>query len=236
MTPLVIGTITPSSNRAVERTLAGMLPHLPGVESCVARITFHGAGLGQPMDGYELEEYRRAAWQLSHAGIRALCWNGTRGAALGLEKDRALVAAMEAAAGCRATTAALSTAALLDRLGVRRVGLLTQGDAAQAAASAAGLGRELAGFRALGMTDNAAPAALPPARIAELLREIAQEARPEALLVWSTNLAGWEVMAPLEAEIGIPVIDSAAAGVWGVLDAAGADLSGLAALGRIFRP
>jgi maleate cis-trans isomerase len=41
-------------------------------------------------------------------------------------------------------------------------------------------------------------------------------------------------MAPLEAELGIPVIDSAAAGVWGCLDILGIDPGPAAPLGRIF--
>lgn len=63
-----IGSIAPSSNRVVERTLAVILRRFPGLDSCVARIPFHGAGLGQPKDGYDSEPYRHAAWQLAMPG------------------------------------------------------------------------------------------------------------------------------------------------------------------------
>jgi len=235
MTIPAIGTITPSSNRTVERTLAGIMPFLPGVESCVARITYYGPGLGQPKDGYDLDAYRHAAWQLGHAQVGVVCWNGTRGAALGLDADRALAATMAEAAGCKATTAALATATLLDRLGASRIGFVVPGEPVHAAEAAAGLGRGLAGVRALGLTDNHAAALVPPDRIAALAREVAAEARPDAILLWSTNLPGWQVMAPLEAELGIPVIDSAAAGIWGCLDALGLGMGRADALGRIFQ-
>jgi maleate isomerase len=231
-----IGTITPSSNRTVERTLAGILRILPGVDSCVARITYYGPGIGQPKDGYDPEAYRQAAWQLGHAKVGVVCWNGTRGAGLGLAADRALCATMAEAAGCPATTAALATMTLLDRLGAARIGFVTPGDVTHAEEAAAGLGRTLSGARSLGLTDNQASALVPPERIAALVREVAAETRPDAILLWSTNLAGWQVMAPLEAELGIPVIDSAAAGVWGCLDALGLDMAPAAGLGRIFRP
>ncbi len=230
-----IGTIVPSSNRVVERTLAGILPHCPGLDSCIARIPYYGPGTGQPKDGYDAEAYRHAAWQLGHAKVGVVCWNGTRGAGLGLAADRALCATMAEAADCPATTAALATATLLDRFGAVRIGFVTPGATALAEEAAAGLGRVLSGVRTLGLTDNHAASLVPPARIAALAREVAAEARPDAILLWSTNLPGWQVMAPLEAELGIPVIDSAAAGVWGCLDALGLDTATASALGRIFR-
>jgi len=234
MTRLVMGSIVPSSNAVVERTLAALVPLFPGLDSCVARIPFHGAGLGQPRDGYGLDTFRTAATLLGHAGPGVVCWNGTRGAALGLAHDRALCAELAEAAGCPATTAALATLRLLDRLGARRIAIVTPGDAAGARATAAGLGRELVGLRAMALTDNAAAAAVPPNGIAALARDVAAEARPEAILLWSTNLFGLPVMAPVEAETGIPVIDSASAGVWGGLDALGLDPTPAAGLGRLF--
>jgi maleate isomerase len=112
---------------------------------------------------------------------------------------------------------------------------VTPGDPGHAAEAAAGFGRPLAGVHSLGLEDNHAAALVPPARIAALAREVAAQARPDAILIWSTNLPGWPVMAALEDELGLPVIDSAAAGVWGCLDALGLDTAPAAALGRIFR-
>lgn len=229
-----IGSIVPSSNRVVERTLAAVLGHFPALDSCVARIPYDGAGLGQPADGYDAESYRHAAWQLGHAKVGVVCWNGTRGATLGRAAERALVARLAEAAGCPATTAFLATTTLLDRLDARRLAFVMPGDPGQAAQAAAGLGGAMVAARGLGLTDNHAAAAAPPARIAALARELAA-ARPEAILIWSTNLPGVGVMAPLEAELGIPVIDSAAAGVWGCLEAMGVPTAPAAPLGRIFR-
>lgn len=229
-----IGTITPSSNRVVERTLAGIMPLFPGIDSCVARITYYGAGIGQPKDGYAEEPYRHASWQLGHAEPGVVCWNGTRGAGLGLAADRALAATMAAAAGCPATTTSLAAVGLLDALDVHRVGIITPGAAAYAQEAAAGLGRELVAVRSLGLTNNHDASLVPAARIMELARGLVADARPDAILIWSTNLAGLATMAPLEAELGLPVIDSAAAGVWACLAAIGADPTPAAGLGRIF--
>lgn len=236
MTIPAIGTILPSSNRVVERTTAAIMARFPGVDSCCARVAYYGDGLGQPADGYDTEAYRTAAWHLSHARVGAVTWNGTKGAGLGLDADRALAAAMAEAAGLPATTAALDTERLLRRLGAARVGFVTPGAVDYARAAAAGLGVTMTAARGLGLTDNFAASEVTPERIAALAREVAAEAgpRPDAILLWSTNLEGWAAMAPLEAELGIPVIDSAAAGVWGALVALGVDPRPAAALGRIF--
>ncbi len=75
---------------------------------------------------------------------------------------------------------------------------------------------------------------MPPATIAEVVRALAAEGSPDAVLIWSTNLPGFELMAPLEAELGIPVLDSAAVGVAGLLSEAGVPTKALAPLGRVF--
>lgn len=227
-----IGTILPSSNRMVERVLTALMAQFPGVDSCVARIPYFGQGQGQPADSYDAASFEAAARLLSHAGVGVVCWNGTRGAALGLDHDRALAAAMAAAAGCPATTTALETARLLERLGVRRIGLVAQGPEEEAATHAAGLPAETVGLRGLGIRNNAEASAVDPATLLALAREVAPGA--EAVLLWSTNLPGLGLMAGLEAELGIPVLDSAAIGVRACLAAVGVDPRAAASFGRLF--
>jgi len=232
-----IGTILPSSNRVVERTTAAILRHLPGIDSCVARIPYAPDGSGQPQGAYDTASYATAARLLGHAGVAAVCWNGTRGASLGLAADRALVATLSAEAGCRAATTAIFTVALLHRLKARRIALVMPGAAAESAAHAAGFAAEgiaTVAVRGLGCPDNLSAAAVPDGTIVAAARALATESNPDAMLVWSTNLPGLACMAPLEAELGIPVLDSAALGVAALLDAAGIDTAPLAHLGRLF--
>ena len=237
MARIAIGSIVPSSNRVVERTIAAILRHLHEVDSCIARIPYAPDGSGQPAGAYDATSYAEAARLLGHAGVAAVAWNGTRGAALGLAQDRALVALMAEAAGCPATTTALHAVHVLGRLGARRIAILAPGAATEADAHAAGFAA--AGFatvatRGLGCPDNLAAAAVAPSAIAAAVRALATEAAPDAILVWSTNLPGLDAMAPLEAELGIPVLDSAATGLAGLLAAAGIATAPLAPLGRVF--
>jgi maleate isomerase len=232
-----IGMILPSSNRVVERTTLALLGHLPGVDACFARIPYAPDGAGQPKDGYDRASYAEAARLLGHAGIGAACWNGSRGAALGLEADRALAALISAEAGCPATTAALFAAEALAAFGARRIGFVLPGRAEEAAAHGAGFapgGIATVGARGLGCPDNLSAAAVATPAILDAARALARETAPEAILLWSTNLPGLEAMAPLEAELGIPVLDSAALGVAAGLRAAGIGTAPLAPLGRLF--
>ncbi|MBR0680502.1 hypothetical protein GXW74_08385 [Roseomonas eburnea] len=237
MTRIAIGTILPSSNRVVERTTLAILHHLPGIDACFARIPYARDGSGQPPGAYDAASYTEAARLLAHADMAALCWNGTRGAALGLARDRDLAATLTAAAGCPATTTSLFAVEALQRLGARRVGLILPGTATEGAAHMAGLAAEgiaTAALRGLGCPDNLSAAAVPPEDIIAAARALTAEATPDAVLIWSTNLHGLPCMAPLEAALGIPVLDSAALGVAAVLRAADVATAPLAPLGRIF--
>lgn len=234
MTRRAIGTILPSSNRTVERALAAVLAHFPMVDSCHARIPYWGDGLGQPADGYDAASYREAARLLGHAGVEVVCWNGSKGAALAPGTDQALAALLAEAAGCPATTTVLATAGLLERLGARRIAVVAQGSAADAAAHGRGFAAETVATRGLGLRDNRAAGAVPPERLAALVREAAAAGRPDAVLLWSTNLPGFAVVAGLEAELGLPVLDAASVGAWACLDAIGIDPRLAAGLGRIF--
>jgi maleate isomerase len=237
MSRIAIGTILPSSNRVVERTTAALLRHMPGIDHCVARIPYAPDGSGQPAGAYDTVSYASAARLLGHAGVAALCWNGTRGAALGLPTDRVLAATLAAQAHCPATTTAIFTTAWLQRRGARRIALILPGAAAEGTAHIAGFaaeGIETIAVRALGCADNLSAAAVDPTAIADAARALATEAAPDAILAWSTNLPGLDAMAPLEAALGIPVLDSAALGVAALLDLAGIDAAPLMRFGRLF--
>jgi maleate isomerase len=232
-----IGMILPSSNRVVERTTLALLRHLPGVDGCFARIPYAPDGTGQPKDGYDLASYAQAARLLGHAGVRAACWNGSRGAALGLEADRALAEVMSGEAGCTATTTFLFAAEALSALGARRIAFLLPGRAEEAAAHGAGFAPgdiATVAARGLGCLDNLSAAAVPTPAILDAARALAREASPDAILLWSTNLPGLEAMTPLEAEFGIPVLDSASLGVAAALRAAGIGTAPLTRFGRLF--
>ena len=73
-----------------------------------------------------------------------------------------------------------------------------------------------------------------PQTIEAGIRAVAQ-ARPDAILVFCTNMDGASMAERLESELGIPVYDTIATAVWASLRAAGVDTTRVKGWGRLFR-
>ena len=132
-------------------------------------------------------------------------------------------------AGARAgvVTDPLSAAlAAFEALGARRIGFVSPYIASvsepMAAAFAAG-GVEVVSRVAFGERAEARVARIDPASTAEAARAVAAGA--EAVFLSCTNLPTWEVIGPLEAELGVPVVSSNLALAWALARAAGAPVA-----------
>lgn len=217
-----IGTILPSSNRVVERTTQAVLASYPDIDACFARISYHGHGRGQPADDYDLDAFVAAGEMLGHAQVGVICWNGTRGAALGFEPDRRLCDRLSERTGLPAVTTALATVELVKRLGIGRVAIVLQGTAAEGEVIAEQFRRqgvEIGSRTALGITDNFAAARTPPATLARHVEAVAERRDADAVLIWSTNLPGHAVGGTIGRPLPLRLLDSATIGVTAALRA-----------------
>ncbi|WP_135466120.1 maleate cis-trans isomerase family protein [Crenalkalicoccus roseus] len=235
--PLRLGMLTPSSNTVLEPLTAAMLAALPGASAHFARFRVVAIGMDAASRAqFDPTPILAAAELLADARVHAICWNGTSGAWLGLEQDRALCAAITRRTGIPATTATLALMQALAALGLRRYGLVTPYlEEVQRAIVARwrAEGLDCVAERHLGDPGNFSFAGHTEARIEELIREVAREGAP-AIVVHCTNFRAARLVPALEAALGIPVLDSVAVALWGALRAAGADPSPLAAWGRLF--
>lgn len=237
MSERAFGVIVPSSNRVVERTTEQVLAFFPNLAACYARIPLWGTGGGQPSDGYDVASLDGAIELLAHARVELICWNGTKGAGLGFTPDRDFCAAVKARTGLPMVSTALATLEVLTLLGARRFAMVSPLPAANVDAMAAKFvaqGFEPVGTAGMDMTDNFSFSEVTPAAIQAAARDLHARTRPDAILLFNTNLRGLSSSAVLEAELGIPVIDSTATGVWAVLRAMGIDPTPAASLGRLF--
>lgn len=231
------GVIVPSSNRVVERVTERIIAHFSDLAACYARIPLFGAGSGQPADGYDVGSLKEAIRLISHAQIELICWNGTKGAGIGFTPDRDFCAAVKARTGLPMVSTALATLDVLKLLGARRIAILSPLPTEQVAKMGANFdkqGFETVGVRGLGITDNFACSEIPADKIIEEARALYAISKPEAMLIFNTNFRGLAAMAPLEAKLGIPVIDATSTGVWAAITAMGIDPAPAAALGRLF--
>lgn len=225
-----VGTITPSGNTVVERITQGIARDLPEVAVHFSRTPVFGSSDPSP-DRYAVDGLLAAARLLAHAAPDVIVWNGSKGAGIGFEHDRALVETIRAETGIRSTTSILGMVDLLGSRGLRRLGIVTPYSAASQRKTLDCLARE--GYECVadacsGLSDNLSYASVPLDRIAAMAREVAQ-ARPQAIVCLCTNFPAAVMAAPLEAELGLPVFDSTALGVWHALRIAGIDTTPAAA-------
>lgn len=231
-----IGTITPSGNTVVERVTLGILRDLPEVSAHFSRTPVFGSSDPSP-DRYAMEGFIAASRLLAHAAPNVLVWNGSKGAGIGFDHDRALVTAIQADTGIRATTSIIGLAELLAAGNIRRLGIVTPySDEAQKKTleCLAREGYECVAEAHAGLSDNLSYASVPADQIAAMAREVSKKS-PQAIVCLCTNFPAAVMAAPLEAELGLPVYDSTALGVWHALKLAGADTRPAAALwGSLF--
>ncbi|MFJ6562057.1 GAF domain-containing protein [Streptomyces sp. NPDC091412] len=227
--PHRLGMLTPSSNTCLEPVTYRLL----GTSGADARVTAHFArvpvtriALDDGCDAqFDTAPMLAAARQLADAKVDVIAWNGTSGSWLGVDRDRALCAAITEATGVPATT---STLALLDACaayGVTRLGLAlpyTRDVAERIAATYAkeGVVCTLAA-EPFGISDNEAFARVPEGEVARQVRGAAR-GDAHAVAVVCTNVHGAGVAEQLEQELKLPVFDSVTATLWKSLDLAGA--------------
>ena len=235
---VLLGMLTPSSNTILEPISSAMLAEAPQVSAHFSRfrvteIALNEQALAQFDDGPRLE----AATLLADAQVDVICWNGTSAGWLGFDSDRALCSAIARRTGILANSSVLSLADIFRRAGIERFGLVTPYvDEIQAriVANFRNEGFDCVAERHLGLSDNHAFSDVPPAKLASLTSEVAA-AKPQAITIFCTNLRGAPLVETLEREIGIPIYDTIASGIWGALGLAGVDPRVIRNWGRLFR-
>jgi maleate isomerase len=225
-----IGMLTPSSNTVLEPVCAKMAAALPDTSVhfsrfTVTRIAMDESALGQfntaPMVG--------AAKLLADAKVDVIAWNGTSASWLGLDSDHALVSEIESETGIKAATCVLSMMDALSALGAKTYALVTPytGDVqSKIVDNMKALGYECSAEVHFDISDNFSFGTVPEKQIENALRTVCA-AKPDAVIVLCTNLAGAPVVAQVEHDTSVPILDSVTLTMWGALARIGAATDGL---------
>lgn len=233
----LLGMLTPSSNTVLEPVCAEMLRAMPNASAHFSRfrvteISLRDAALGQ----FRPEPMLEAASLLADAHVQSICWNGTSASWLGLDRDRALCAAVAEHTGVPATSSVLALEEIFRLYGIERYGLVSpylDDVQARIVANFREEGFDCVGERHLGISDNYAFGEVGAGELIRMIREVAA-AGPQAITVLCTNLRAAPLVEALERELGIPIYDSIATALWGSLRLAGVSPR-LAGWGRLFR-
>ena len=234
-----VGMLTPSSNTVLEPYTQRMFAAFGEAASVhfarfrVVEISMSAGSVGQ----FDQAPILDAAARLAEARVHCIAWNGTSAAWLGLDKDRELARAITAATGIPAATAMLAFDEALQALGARRIGLVTpylSEVQERIVANYAARGFEVVAEERLEDPGNFSFALHTPAAIADQCRRVAK-AKPDAILIVCTNFRGAPIAAAIEAETGVPVLDSVAVTAWKAMAVAGLDPARVTGWGGAFR-
>ena len=232
-----LGMLTPSSNTVLEPVTSAMVAGAEGVTVHFARFAVTEISLApRALGQFEDAPMRAAARLLADARVHAICWNGTSAGWLGLDSDRQLCEVIARDVDTPVVSSVLALVEIFRLAEVRRYGLVTPYlDEIQAriVETFASQGLRCAGERHLGDPGNFSFADVAPETLARMAREVAA-ARPEAITTFCTNLWAAPLVPALEAELGVPVYDTVATGLWASLRAAGVPPGRIRGWGRLF--
>jgi maleate isomerase len=235
---LRLGMLTPSSNTVLEPLTYAMLRDAPAVTAHFSRfkvteIALHEAALGQ----FDHRPALEAAALLAHAKCDVIAWNGTSAGWLGFDHDEELARQIEETTGIRAATCVLGYRALVERLGLRNVGLVSpyvDDVQERIVANWRGAGLEVGAERHGGLADNFSFSTITEDEISRRVREVAA-AGCDCVVIFCTNMRGAGPAVELEFELDIPILDSVAVTLWAALEAAGGSKAPFLKWGRMFR-
>ncbi len=225
--PVRIGMIVPSSNTCLEPQSYRILGDRRDVTLHFTRIPVTRIALDDSSDKqFDAAGMRAAAALLATADVDVIAWNGTSGSWLGADHDRELVREITDSTGIPATTSTLAYLAAFECFGTERIGLFTpytEDVNHQVMACYEGEGIKTVDHRALGLSDNESFARVTDDDMLPGSLALAAAA-PDALVYLCTNLYGANIAAEVEAETGVPVLDSVAVTLWHCLKLAGSPL------------
>ncbi len=232
-----LGVLTPSSNTALEPLTSALAAAVPGCSAHFSRFKVTEISLApQALGQFDDSKILAAAELLADAKVDVIGWSGTSSGWLGFEADRRLVERITERTGIPATTAVLALNELLALRGITRLALVTPYTAdvqQRIVENYRAIGIDVVAERHLGIRVNHDFALVEPERLRGLMREVAVE-RPQAITTFCTNLHAARLAEEVEAELGIPLLDTVSTTVWGQLRAAGADPAAIAGWGELF--
>lgn len=175
----------------------------------------------------DLSVVERAVLALCSVSPSVLVYACTSGSFVnGVQGEQRMVAAMCSTGGSRAVTASGALLAALAHLGVTRVATATPYDRHVTERLTVFLGEagvEVVTSCHLGLTGDIWK--VPYEQTMDLVRHV-DTPEAEAIVISCTNLATYDLIAPLEVELGKPVVTANQAMMWGALRAVGREAVG----------
>ena len=208
-----IGIVIPSSNVVIEPLVVQRFQGSPDTVH-FSRLSVLDVKLdAQSLAQFEMEEHLRAARQLCDARVDVIVWGGTSASWLGVQHDEEYCKRITQETGIPATTCVLEMNRQAAELNAKRIAMVRPYtddvhnrilDNYEASGFLRPTGQNLGG------TVSNDFASIPADTLKDMVLSVAKSA-PDMIMIMCTNLRGARVADNLSKELGIPVIDSAAA-------------------------
>lgn len=218
---LKIGHITPSSNTVLE-PLTGLISRAVDdrVSHHFTRLKVEAISLEQRhTEQFAPQAMLAAADLLNDAAVDAIVWNGTSGAWNGVDADREICALISERTGVPSSTSTLAQLEVMARCGFERCGLAvpyTDDVTARITEVYSGAGVQIVAVANAGVSGNREMALVSEDKLRTLLRE-ADSPDADCILLICTGVAGAQLVADAEQELGKPIFDSVAVTLWKAL-------------------
>jgi maleate isomerase len=233
----LLGVLTPSSNTVLEPVTSSILAQLDNVSAHFGRFRVKEISLDEhALEQFDIHPVLAAAELLADAKVGSIIWSGTSAGWLGFDSDEKLCREISKTTGTPAGSSVLALNETFARNSVQRFALVTpylHDVQEKIIANYARAGFECVAERHTGDQDNFSFARHSEQAIVEMVREVAT-AKPDAITIFCTNLRGAPVVARLEKELGIPIYDTVATGIWSGMKLAGDDPARISGWGSLF--
>ncbi len=235
---VLLGVLTPSSNTILEPVTTRLIADIPEASVHFGRFKVTEIALSdQALAQFDASAPLAAAELLSHAKVQSIGWSGTSAGWRGFHTDERLCRLITERTGVPACTSILALNEILQRTGVRRLGIVspyTDDVQARIVANYEAIGIASGGEAHLGIRDNYSFSEVTANQLREMCRAVARQ-KPDAIAIYCTNLAGAPLAAELEAELGIPIYDTIATVTWKALRQCGVDTRRIHGWGSLFQ-
>ncbi|MCM2341101.1 aspartate/glutamate racemase family protein [Rhodoferax sp.] len=232
-----LGLLTPSSNTALEPLTSAIVATLANVSAHFSRFKVTEISLRpDALEQFNDSKILAAAELLADAHVDVIGWSGTSSGWLGFDADRRLVERIQHHTGIPATTAVLALNELLALKSIDRLGLVspyTPDIQQRIVSNYAGIGVEVVAEQHLDIHVNYDFALVTQDQLQEMMRTVAL-AHPQAMTTFCTNLHAAPLAQSIEAELGIPLLDTVSTTVWGMLRTAGVSPSAIRGWGQLY--
>ena len=232
-----IGMLTPSGNTVCEPITSEIVAQMRDVASVhFSRFSVTSTGLDEArLAQFRPDRFLAAARLLADAEMHIIAFNGCAGSWMGRASDEALTLKITGVTQTPATTTTLALWDAFEAFGIKRYSLVTPYNDDMVAAikkTYAGEGYECVRSRNLVLPTTREKDRVGPEQIASLVREAA-DSKADAIVVACTNFRAAPHVAELEAELGVPIIDSVVVTAWKCLRMAGVSQP-ISGWGRLF--